>query len=389
MASPLTVHGSPGKKSQTADASASSSPKRPPISEKKVSNNRMKNILLSHIARYPLGTPQDWIKLLYQSEFGAGHLIHDRQAALVRILEECRTMTDVLCPPAEPIGGGFARMHLQSLRRLGIAETTLHGLFLLAAQDKCGTPEGMNRKLDLLISLADENLLPASKETVRSAVSAYRAEGCPMVSHSEVFRAHYHPAYRLVPETVLRFLPLFAKIDSLLSQKEFINIAIDGNCGAGKTTLGEMLRAVYDANLFHMDDYFLPFPRKTSERLALPGGNVDHERFDSEIAPSLRTHSPVTFRAYDCSTGSLGEAVTVPATRVSVTEGSYSLYPTLRNAYDLTVFLSLDPETQSRRILQRNGEAMHRRFINEWIPMENHYFDALNIRALCDLAFDC
>ena len=37
----------------------------------------MKTILLTHAARYPLMEPRDAVKLIYQNEFGGGHLIRD------------------------------------------------------------------------------------------------------------------------------------------------------------------------------------------------------------------------------------------------------------------------------------------------------------------------
>ena len=70
-------------------------------------------------------------------------------------------------------------------------------------------------------------------------------------------------------------------------------------------------------------------------------------------------------------------------------EGSYALHPALRDAYDLRVFLDIDAQRQSERILKRNGPEMHKRFINEWIPLENAYFDGLNVRQTANLAFDC
>ena len=68
-------------------------------------------------------------------------------------------------------------------------------------------------------------------------------------------------------------------------------------------------------------------------------------------------------------------------------------YPLLRKAYersdisknpDYRAFLSLDPQEQSRRIMERNGPEMHQRFVTEWIPMENHYFEHYRIRESCD-----
>lgn len=191
-----------------------------------------------------------------------------------------------------------------------------------------------------------------------------------------------------LPEAERRFQPLVDRIDALLDQKAFVRIAIDGNCASGKSTLGECLRQIYDANLFHMDDYFLPFARKTPERLAEPGGNVDYERFWAEVA-SHRPGEVLEYRRFDCVRQALDAPVCVPPRPLTIVEGSYSLHPTLRDAYDLKVFLAIDPERQSERILRRNGPEKHRRFIEEWIPLENVYFDALGIRALCDLSFDC
>ena len=52
-------------------------------------------------------------------------------------------------------------------------------------------------------------------------------------------------------------------------------VAIDGMCGSGKTTLGQVLSKVYDCNLFHMDDFFLRPEQRTAERMAQDGGNVE------------------------------------------------------------------------------------------------------------------
>ena len=73
--------------------------------------------------------------------------------------------------------------------------------------------------------------------------------------------------------------------------------------------------------------------------------------------------------------------------QLNIIEGSYSLHPTLSDSYDLKVFLTIDSELQSKRILNRNGPEKHKRFISEWIPLENHYFNELNIQAQCDLVF--
>ena len=48
----------------------------------------MRKILLKNYTKYPEMQVQDAVKLLYQSEFGGGHMISDIGKSLDRILEE-------------------------------------------------------------------------------------------------------------------------------------------------------------------------------------------------------------------------------------------------------------------------------------------------------------
>ena len=397
----------------------------------------MRQILLDHIRRYPLAEPQDFLKLVHQSAFGGAHLAqapvgqasghspcsdaeiegdttaarfdaHLAQspvgqasghspcsdaeiegdttaasfgAAWSRLKDELMHLPpapDVDSPALEPVGGGLMRLNLRALSALGLRAETVCGLFLQTCPPRDGAEEALAASLAQL-----GELLPGA----RPEIDAYRAAGCPAVHHSERYRHAYRPAYRLVPEAANAFLSLFQRIDALLAEKPFVRVAIDGNCAAGKSTLGALLREVYGANLFHMDDYFLPFACKTPERLAEPGGNVDYERFREEVA-GREPGSAIRWRPFDCAAQALGAWQTAGPKPLTVVEGSYSLHPTLRSAYDLKVFLAIDPERQSARILARNGAEKHRRFIEEWIPLENAYFSALDIRSLCDLAFD-
>ena len=46
------------------------------------------DILKIHTAVYPEMQPQDAVKLIYQNEFGGGHLIKEKETALKRIYSE-------------------------------------------------------------------------------------------------------------------------------------------------------------------------------------------------------------------------------------------------------------------------------------------------------------
>lgn len=185
------------------------------------------------------------------------------------------------------------------------------------------------------------------------------------------------------------FSDIFRRIDSLLAKGKEITIAIDGNSGSGKSTLAHDLSKIYDCNVFHMDDFFLRPEQRTIKRMQEIGGNVDYERFKQEVLDNLKKNQEFQYQIYDCSQGRLTDYIKVSPKRLNIVEGVYSMHPTLRDYYDLKVFLSIDTETQSKRILKRSGKYMHERFLNEWIPLENEYFSKMKIPQICDMVFTC
>ncbi|NDL66642.1 uridine kinase family protein [Anaerotalea alkaliphila] len=181
---------------------------------------------------------------------------------------------------------------------------------------------------------------------------------------------------------------LLARIDGLFAGRERVLVAIDGNSGAGKSSLAGMLGVVYDCNVFHMDDFFLQPFQRTRERLGQPGGNVDHERFLAEVLGGLETGKPFRYRIFDCRTMAFGGEVLVRPKALNIVEGCYSMHPALGQPYDLKVFLQVPKDVQMERILARSGPVLGRRFREEWIPMEDAYFRAMDIPAGCDLVID-
>lgn len=158
-------------------------------------------------------------------------------------------------------------------------------------------------------------------------------------------------------------------------------VAIDGMSGSGKTTLARQIQEKYpESNVFHMDDYFLQSHQRTEERLAEIGGNVDYERFKAEIILHLKDEEGLVCRVYDCSTQTLGMEIKVSWKPLVIIEGAYSQHPYFEDAYNLCVFCEISEEEQRIRIRERNGETMLERFVNEWIPKENAYFEKYKIR---------
>ena len=174
------------------------------------------------------------------------------------------------------------------------------------------------------------------------------------------------------------------QIDTLLEEKNFVIVAIDGKCTSGKTTLAGKLAELYDCNVFHMDDFFLRPEQRTPERFAEVGGNVDYERFREEVLLPLKTGKAFSYRPFDCSTFTLAAPVVVIPKTLNIIEGTYSHHPHFGNPYDVKFLLTVDEETQRQRILDRPA-ILHKRFFEEWIPMENQYLDGFEIPGRADI----
>lgn len=175
------------------------------------------------------------------------------------------------------------------------------------------------------------------------------------------------------------------RIEIVLLRKESVVVGIDGRSAAGKSNLADRLAQELDAGLVRMDHFFLQTEQRTEERLAEAGGNFDRERFLTEVIEPLGNGTDLSYQVYDCRNQKLQERIVIPHNKVTVVEGAYSLYPLFRSVYDLSVFLTVDRETQSRRILERNGEAQQKRFLEEWIPMEERYIKEMRVDQTSDL----
>lgn len=180
---------------------------------------------------------------------------------------------------------------------------------------------------------------------------------------------------------------LSEQIEKLLSEKNRVIITIDGNCGSGKTTLAGAVSEFFSCPVIHTDDFFLRPEQRTEERLSETGGNIDYERFKEEVITPLIKGVDFYYRPYDCGRKELCEAVFVKAEKLIIVEGSYSLHPYFGKYYDFSVFVTAEEDIVSERIRKRN-EALFPRFVKDWIPMENRYFDAFSVKEKADMVID-
>ena len=342
-----------------------------------------KRLLTEHYKAYPKMQIEDVFKYLFQSSFGCEHLISDADAVLSYIKREYETVHKTAPALVEPLDCDFSRVHLSSLNG-GLTPETLARLFFLSAKAIPDGREKLIEKLAVARELIKDGTLPLDIDLFDREHAAWRDMNYPAVRHSAIFRESYHPAYRVISNRFSEYLPIFSEIDKRLKNGPLV-IAIEGGSASGKTTLAEMLSDIYGASVIHMDDFFLPPEKRTPERLSTVGGNIDSERFYDEVIIPLSKGEAVSYRPFDCSTGSLGEPITVAQSKLTVVEGVYSMHESFGEYYGLAVFLDIDEALQRERIKKRNTPAFAKRFFEEWIPLENAYFNKTGVkkRSLC------
>ena len=163
----------------------------------------LERILREHAKRYPLMQPTDAVKLIYQNEFGGGHLIWDEEACLNYLRREYADLEkDPTAPLYEDIGNGIVRVNLaavkpEDLERLGRA-------FIDSAARHKGSLDSFLNKLKVLETLTEEGVFPFDTNALSVYLSEYKAAGYPVVSHSPDYRAFYKPAYRIMLFEVFR-----------------------------------------------------------------------------------------------------------------------------------------------------------------------------------------
>ena len=117
----------------------------------------LRAILIAHAKRYPLMQPRDAVKLLYQNEFGGGHLIRDEEACLNYLRREYADLEkDATTPLYEDIGNGIVRVNLAAVKPEDLEQ--LGKNFIDSAAKHKGTMDRFLNKLEVLRKLANEGV---------------------------------------------------------------------------------------------------------------------------------------------------------------------------------------------------------------------------------------
>ena len=149
----------------------------------------MKEILRDHFYKYPEMQIQDAVKLLFQSEFGPGHLLSNTDYARKLLVDEIELTKDH-DSVIEVISNQYVRYYLGHLTQEDVEDVL--SAMIESAQIQ-GSKESFIKKLS---DLKEMNLFPVQE--LDEYLNEYLKRESWMVSHSDVYRACYQPHYRVL-----------------------------------------------------------------------------------------------------------------------------------------------------------------------------------------------
>lgn len=150
----------------------------------------MKNILDTHFRKYSQMQIQDAVKLIFQSEFGPGHLIENPEFARKMLVQELLE-TKHMAPEIIPVSHNLVRLHL------GQMDESFVDVILEAMMTTANEVQGsMECFLDKLTVLKSFNSFKA--EEIEAYLNEYLQGASLVVSHTEIYRKLYQPHYRIL-----------------------------------------------------------------------------------------------------------------------------------------------------------------------------------------------
>lgn len=320
-----------------------------------------------HLNKYPLINKEDKIKLIYQSTLGPNHLGKNllkenvKQRLEKELLEKNNNNDNIY----EWISEEFLRINIHQLTNIEI--DYLIDSFLKSSKS---IPYDINILKQHLLKyltieeLKDYNYLP--------------------ISHSNIYRNTYLPHYLLINKDYLTIDLRVKQLDNFIQKtKDFTITSLEGKCTSGKTTITKQLENKY--TIINIDDFFLSKEKKTPERLNEIGGNIDYELVKTcllTIKDAWKENKQeLEYKVFDCTKQEYYTKKITLKNKV-ILEGVYSYHPYFNNLIDCLAYIQVDKETQLNRVSNR---ILKDKFINEWIPLENKYFEYYKLEDICDI----
>ena len=341
--------------------------------------------LKKEINIHPHMQPQDIVKLCYQAAYGSEHLIKSKDEAKAYLRNECSCLISCDTELIENISDDICRISLNAWMNNSLPIGWLLELFFMSSNENIGSDSRFKENIAAADKIISNSNLDFTHLEWTQYLDEYMKKGIHAVHHSDKYRTTENPAYRIINRKFTYLIPLLIQICTHKKNSLPYIIAIDGRCASGKTTTAKYLSTVINADVIHMDDFFLPPSKRTASRLQESGGNVDYERFSDEVISSIHDLNGFQYKKYNCHMNTLNELQSIGNRPFRIVEGSYSTHPYFGKYADITVFIDIDPCIQLNRIIKRNGEEMAVIFKNRWIPLEEKYFNAFGTKEKADI----
>lgn len=341
--------------------------------------------LKEQLRKHPVMQPQDVIKMCYQAAYGAEHLLADPDGArdyFEAEYAETAPVNDVLY---EKISDTVCRVNLPAWKVKGLPAEWLFRMFAASCKTEQNTREQLLKYLHSAEKTFVSENIGFTMQEWKQYLIEYEKMGMLAVHHSEQYRNSEHPAYRIVNSYFCKIFPILERAKEYWNGEKPCVIAIDGRAASGKTTLANYLQIALDADIIHMDDFFVPLELRSEERFQIPGANIHYERFADEVLPFVSKKKPFAYRIFNCGKMDYDGKREIGNKQFCIVEGSYSCHPFFGEYADITVFSNVSAEEQIERIRSRNGEEMLKVFLSKWIPMEEEYFSHYRIEANSDI----
>ena len=168
---------------------------------------------------------------------------------------------------------------------------------------------------------------------------------------------------------------LSKSINQFLQMRPCMLIGIDGCGGSGKTTLAsELLNALNNVQIVHMDDFYLPSDKRMS--MADPksvGWQFDWKRMEREVLKPIDSGQLIRYQQYDWQKDHLAEWREFQPLGVIIVEGIFTLRKELSKYYHTRLWVDCPREERLRRGLMRDGEEARLQWEHDWMMEEDRY----------------
>lgn len=322
-----------------------------------------------HLNKYPSIQKEDKIKLIYQGILGPNHLGYNLNKEKVneRILNELKETNNKNENIYEWISTDFLRINLFKYQEYHNSLSELINSFLVSSKLIPYDINILKKELNNYLTLDD-----------------LKDYDYKPISHSNIYRSEYLPHYLVINKEYLDISLRIQNLDNFMEKtNKFTITSVEGKCTSGKTTITKALVDKY--TIIEIDQFFLNKERKTIDRLNEIGGNIDYELVLDNLKKIKnawsKSEDKVIIKVFDCGSNTYSEKEIVLKDKV-ILEGVYSYHKYFNHLVDYLVYIYVDEETQIKRV---NNRVMKERFINEWIPLENKYFDYYKLYDICDL----